>query len=90
MFFLGGAAAGRDVGAAYHARRLNTLVPPGPGVWDVMSNQQVVDFVSERLDRGQPPTAICSELLDRCLATNPREARGVGCDNMTAAVVLLQ
>ena len=55
-----------------------------------MSNQQVVDFVSERLDRGQPPTAICSELLDRCLATNPREARGVGCDNMTAAVVLLQ
>lgn len=60
------------------------------GVWDVMTNQQVVDFVCERLDRGRTPPDICCELLDACLATNPREARGVGCDNMTAALVLLQ
>ncbi len=29
-----------------------------------------------------------SELLDACLANDPKEARGVGCDNMTAVVVL--
>ena len=52
-------------------------------------SQQVVDFVAQRLDKGQAPSDVCSELLDTCLASNPREARGIGCDNMTAAVVLL-
>eukprot|EP00887_Chlorella_sp_A99_P006845 scaffold2.g6845.t1 len=66
------------------------LVLACDGVWDVMTNQQVVDFVAERLDRGQGTTEIACELLDTCLASNPREARGRGCDNMTAVIVLLQ
>lgn len=49
-------------------------------------SQQVVDFVAERLARGKQPEDICEELLDVCLASDPREARGIGCDNMTAAV----
>lgn len=59
------------------------------GVWDVMSNQDVVDFVSQRLDQGMTPVQISSAMLDACLANDPKEARGVGCDNMTAIVVLL-
>mmetsp|Transcript_7281 Transcript_7281/g.15903 ORF Transcript_7281/g.15903 Transcript_7281/m.15903 type:complete len:370 (-) Transcript_7281:792-1901(-) len=57
------------------------------GVWDVMSNQDVVDFVSQRLEKGMSPKEAASELLDACLANDPKEARGVGCDNMTAVVV---
>ena len=49
-------------------------------------SQQVCDFVSPRLAQGQAPTDIASELLNACLASDPREARGIGCDNMTAAV----
>lgn len=49
-------------------------------------SQQVVDFVRQRLDKGVAPQDIASELLNSCLANDPREARGIGCDNMTAAV----
>jgi len=59
------------------------------GVWDVMSNQDVVDFVAQRLDQGMEPAQIACAMLDACLANDPKEARGIGCDNMTAIVVLL-
>lgn len=59
------------------------------GVWDVMSNQDCVDFVSQRLEQGMTPVEAASALLDACLANDPKEARGVGCDNMTAVVVQL-
>lgn len=60
------------------------------GVWDVMTNQDVVDFISTRLDQGMGPSQAASALLDACLANDPKEARGVGCDNMTGVVVLLK
>ena len=48
------------------------------GVWDVMSNQEVVQFVSTCLDRGMALPDIASQLLDACLAPDPRETRGIG------------
>lgn len=51
---------------------------------------QAVDFVNERLDRSVPVGVICEEMLDHCLAKNPKEARGIGCDNMTAEVVMFR
>jgi serine/threonine protein phosphatase PrpC len=59
------------------------------GVWDVMTNQEAVDFVSARLDEGRTAAQAACDLIDACLAPDPKEARGVGCDNMTAIVVLL-
>eukprot|EP01024_Parvocaulis_polyphysoides_P051412 TRINITY_DN5057_c1_g1_i1.p2 TRINITY_DN5057_c1_g1~~TRINITY_DN5057_c1_g1_i1.p2 ORF type:complete len:386 (+),score=70.29 TRINITY_DN5057_c1_g1_i1:203-1360(+) len=65
------------------------LVLACDGVWDVMSNDQVVDFVRSRLKQGGISLSdIICQLLDNCLATDPKEARGVGCDNIT--VVILQ
>ena len=49
--------------------------------------QDVVDFISQRLDQGMTPSQAASALLDACLANDPKEARGVGCDNMTSVVV---
>ncbi|KAJ9518291.1 hypothetical protein QJQ45_010236 [Haematococcus lacustris] len=60
------------------------------GVWDVMSNQDVVDFIGSKLDLGMSASAAACALLDACLAHDPKEARGVGCDNMTAVVVQLK
>jgi protein phosphatase 1G len=51
---------------------------------------QAVEFVNTRLDRGMAAGAICVELLDACLAKNPKEARGIGCDNMTANIVVFK
>ena len=61
------------------------------GVWDVMSSQDVVDFVSARLDAAPPMglSEICEEIMRNCLAANPAETRGIGCDNMTCTVVVL-
>ena len=63
------------------------------GVWDVLSNQEAVDFVRTRIQadrsQGREPrlSKICEDIFDRCVADNPRETRGIGGDNMTCIVV---
>ena len=43
-----------------------------------------------RLEAGTAPNEVAGALLDACLAIDPRETRGIGCDNMTATVVVLK
>jgi len=72
------------------------------GVWDVMTSQECVDFVRERLcyndetfntvgggEISLPPdrlSKITEELCDACCATDTR-GTGLGCDNISACVV---
>ena len=63
------------------------------GIWNVLTSQEVVDFVSERLEKQSDSdtvslSKISEELLDRCLAGDT-SGDGTGCDNMTAIIVLL-
>jgi len=58
------------------------------GIWDVLSSQQVVDFVRSHIARGFTLEQTAEKLLDRCLARDP--SNGVGCDNMTVIIVGLQ
>lgn len=46
--------------------------------------------MAQRLQRGRAPAEVASELLDACLASDPAETRGIGCDNMTATIVVLR
>ncbi|XP_011501994.1 PREDICTED: probable protein phosphatase 2C T23F11.1 [Ceratosolen solmsi marchali] len=66
------------------------------GIWDVMSSEEVVDFVRKRLsdtladseeNDSQPidPEEICEQLINHCLA--PDLIMGTGCDNMTVVLV---
>jgi protein phosphatase 1G len=52
--------------------------------------QDAVTFVEERLARGETPEAIAAAMLDHCLAGDPKDACGIGCDNMTALIVMLK
>merc|ERR1719278_2457524 len=71
------------------------------GIWNSLTSQEVVDFVSERLDKfctdgnvPQDPTTqqlqtICEELFEHCLAPDTMND-GTGMDNMTAVIVKLR
>ncbi|XP_062822773.1 protein phosphatase 1G [Anolis carolinensis] len=62
------------------------------GIWNVMSSQEVVDFVQSKItqkgENGElrPLSSIVEELLDRCLAPDT-SGDGTGCDNMTCILI---
>ncbi|KAH9250907.1 hypothetical protein BASA81_011295 [Batrachochytrium salamandrivorans] len=58
------------------------------GIWDVVSNEECVEFVREGLEAGdQNISELLCALLDKCLAPS---AFGLGTDNMTCLVVELK
>lgn len=56
------------------------------GIWDVLSNEEVLEFVRERIAQKILPETICEELMTRCLAPDCQMG-GLGCDNMTVILV---
>jgi len=56
------------------------------GIWDVLGNQEVADFVISKMATGMEPEIICEELMTRCLAPDSSMG-GLGCDNMTVILV---
>ncbi|XP_013789962.1 probable protein phosphatase 2C T23F11.1 isoform X2 [Limulus polyphemus] len=56
------------------------------GIWDVMSNEEVVAFVRARIAKKMEPEHICEELMTRCLAPDCQMG-GLGCDNMTVVLI---
>ena len=56
------------------------------GIWDVLGNQEVADFVISKMATGMEPAIICEELMTRCLAPDSSMG-GLGCDNMTVILV---
>ncbi|XP_059093408.1 probable protein phosphatase 2C T23F11.1 [Tigriopus californicus] len=58
------------------------------GIWDVLTNQDVADFVIKRIGEGKEPEVICEELMTKCLAPDSTMG-GLGCDNMTVILVCL-
>ncbi|ESO01979.1 hypothetical protein HELRODRAFT_155765 [Helobdella robusta] len=55
------------------------------GIWDVMTSQEVVNFVRLRIAANMPPHIICEELMTNCLAPDIKMG-GLGCDNMTVMI----
>ncbi|EDV96415.1 GH16235 [Drosophila grimshawi] len=58
------------------------------GIWDVMSSNQVMEFVRERIAAGIQPDLICEHLMTYCLAPDAYNY-GLGGDNMTVILVCL-
>ncbi|XP_066147684.1 probable protein phosphatase 2C T23F11.1 [Euwallacea fornicatus] len=57
------------------------------GIWDVMTDDDVLNFVIENIASGLEPEEICENLMMRCLAPDCQMA-GLGCDNMTVVIVV--
>ncbi|KAJ2779058.1 Protein phosphatase 2C 2, partial [Coemansia javaensis] len=58
------------------------------GIWDCMTNEQVVQFVHAKITEGRKLGQICEDIMTRCLASES-ELGSVGCDNMTVVIVAL-
>lgn len=56
------------------------------GIWDVMSNQEVVTYIRRNIAAGFELEEICENLMMHCLAPDCQMAP-MGCDNMTVVIV---
>ena len=54
-----------DVEEAVITEEWDFLLLACDGIWDVLSNQEVADFVTHRIGQNILPEQICEELMDR-------------------------
>lgn len=66
---------------------LEFIVLACDGVWDVMTNEEVVEFCRRRIVNRMSAVSICEELITRCLAPDCQMGSGIGCDNMTVILI---
>lgn len=59
------------------------------GVWDVMSNQDICDFIKPRLEKGMDLKEVAADVLEHCCSEDPQKTDGLGTDNMTVIIVKL-
>lgn len=65
----------------------NFFVIACDGIWEVLSNEDVIHFVQEKLSNGLEPDIVCEQLMDKCVAPTTDNC-GPGCDNMTVIIVV--
>jgi hypothetical protein len=59
------------------------------GIWDCMSNQEVIDFCRFHIAQTKGDLGlVCESIMDFCLAPDC-DLGSVGCDNMTVVIVAL-
>jgi len=63
------------------------LIVACDGIWDVVSNEEAVEFVRQRIKQSVPLVDICNALMHHCLSPHPF---GLGCDNMSVIIVAFQ
>ncbi|CAO3677847.1 unnamed protein product [Rhizopus microsporus] len=64
------------------------LVLACDGIWDCMTNQQVVNYIREQLAEKTKLDEICEQIMDHCLSPD-NDGGGVGCDNMSIIIVAI-
>ncbi|KAG8994058.1 Protein phosphatase 2C 2 [Tulasnella sp. JGI-2019a] len=63
------------------------LVLACDGIWDCLTSQQVIDICRREIANRKELKEIAEIVIDKCLAPDSDINGGVGCDNMTMAIV---
>ncbi|CEP16451.1 hypothetical protein [Parasitella parasitica] len=64
------------------------LVLACDGIWDCMSNQEVVEYVRSGIAQDKTLDKICESIMDNCLADD-HTTNGLGFDNMSIIIVAI-
>jgi len=65
------------------------MVIGSDGIWEVLTEQEVVDFIRSRLAKKVPLETVAMELLDNCITDDVMNQEGIGCDNMTCSIICI-
>ena len=57
------------------------------GIWERKSNEEMVEYVYDKLKAGKSLKDTVSELLLDTIAPSIAETQGIGCDNMTCILI---
>jgi serine/threonine protein phosphatase PrpC len=69
------------------AGETNFLIVACDGIWDCMTNQEAVDFVSEIIQKKPKLSQVVEDMFDKIIASDVASSGGIGCDNMTCVIV---
>lgn len=57
------------------------------GIWEKKSNEEMVEYIYDKLKQNKELKQIVSELLLDTIAPSVAETQGIGCDNMTCILI---
>lgn len=64
------------------------MVLASDGVWEVLEPQAVIDFCRAKLAQKQNIQKVAMDLVDACITDDVMNEEGIGCDNITATIVV--
>ena len=79
--------ANPDVYVFDYSDDIDFIIMGCDGIWEKRSNDEMVDFVYQKMKGGVPLKQIVSDLLLETIAPSVMETQGVGCDNMTCILI---
>ena len=57
------------------------------GIWERKSNEEMIEYVYEKIKAERTLKEIVSDLLLDTIAPSIAETQGIGCDNMTCVLI---
>jgi len=61
------------------------------GIWEKKSNEEMVEYIYAQLQKSKNPNLdhiITDLLVKECLSEDHTQSNGLGCDNMTAILIV--
>lgn len=63
------------------------------GIWDCLTSQEAAEFIGERIEKYRKTgklSGIVEQMFDTIIASDVASSEGIGCDNMTAVIVMFK